>query len=209
METIEILIDREEVMKEVDKTTDYTGSKMQEGEDSRDRIAMTEDDMKNLSRFWDEAVAVANGRLRNMFVDTQRETSGTHRQTDTRRQTDNIHGQTDGAGRETGNNHRETDDRSASLDLHRGTANSAQGAQKAMTAEDYHVRLEVSKNFNKALVPSVKLSLMSFFIQSIVGKWFRLTNKEDAQEYFDLAGTLLEDVMQKLYSRQRPRRPRD
>ena len=150
METIEIRIDREDVMREVDKTTDYTGSKMDESDTTRDRILMTEDDMVNLSRFWDEAAAVANGRLRNMIL-------------------------------------------VAPVDKH-----SSEG--------DYHVTLEVSKGFNKALTPSVQSSLRSFFIQSIVGKWFRIANKNEAKDYFSVAEKLLDDAMRKLYSRQRPRR---
>lgn len=60
METIELLIGRDDVLAEVDKATDYTGSKMG-GEDGevRDRIAMTEEDMENLQRFWEESASLA------------------------------------------------------------------------------------------------------------------------------------------------------
>lgn len=150
METIELIIRREEVLEEVDKATDYTGSKMDERAETRKRIAMTGDDMENLRRFWEEAASVANDRLKAMYVS--------------------------------------------------GTAPGSGG--------DYRVTLEVSRNFDKALVPSVQSSLRSYFIQSIVGKWFRFTNKGETAECYNEAGAMLEDVMRKLYSRRRPMSPR-
>lgn len=67
MATITLNINREDVYREVDKTTDYTGSKLQNGdENARDRIMASEDDMKNLSRFWEEACATTNERLKEM-----------------------------------------------------------------------------------------------------------------------------------------------
>ena len=74
--------------------------------------------------------------------------------------------------------------------------------------DNYDVILEVSKSFNKALVPSVQSSLRSYFVQSIVGKWFRFTNKKESEVYIAEANRLMEDVMRKLYSRQRPVSPR-
>lgn len=69
METITLSVNREDVYREVDKTTDYTGAK-QIGSDpgARDRIVATESDLNVLSRFWEEACATANERLKEMFV---------------------------------------------------------------------------------------------------------------------------------------------
>lgn len=67
MATITLNINREDVYREVDKTTDYTGSKLIDGDDkARDRIMASEADMKNLSRFWEEACATTNERLKEM-----------------------------------------------------------------------------------------------------------------------------------------------
>lgn len=69
METITLNIRRSDVYKEVDKTTDYTGAKLnQDDNGARDRIAATEDDLKTLSRFWEETCAAANERLKEMFI---------------------------------------------------------------------------------------------------------------------------------------------
>lgn len=69
METITLNIKRQDVYTEVDKTTDYTGAKLNDKEDgARDRIVATETDLNTLSRFWEEACAVTNERLKEMFV---------------------------------------------------------------------------------------------------------------------------------------------
>lgn len=69
METITLNISRKDVYTEVDKTTDYTGAKLNPKEDgARDRIVATEYDLKTLSRFWEETCSTANERLKEMFV---------------------------------------------------------------------------------------------------------------------------------------------
>ena len=69
METITLNIKRSDVYTEVDKTTDYTGAKLNQSDDgARDRIAATEEDLKTLSRFWEETCAVANERLKEKFI---------------------------------------------------------------------------------------------------------------------------------------------
>lgn len=69
METITLKINRQDIYTEVDKTTDYTGAKLNDRENgARDRIVVTEEDLKTLSRFWEETCAVTNERLKEMFV---------------------------------------------------------------------------------------------------------------------------------------------
>lgn len=69
METITLNIRRSDVYTEVDKTTDYTGAKLNANDNgARDRIAATEDDLKTLSRFWEETCSAANGSLKEMLV---------------------------------------------------------------------------------------------------------------------------------------------
>lgn len=69
MEIITLTVDREDVYTEVDKTTDYTGSKLIDKDSTaRDRVVATQTDLKELSRFWDEACVTVNERLKEMFV---------------------------------------------------------------------------------------------------------------------------------------------
>lgn len=81
MKNITIRIPRDEVYDEVAKATDYTGSKLTtEEENLRDRILMTDADLKELGRFWDESVIAVNERLKEMLLSghTEGSASGTH-----------------------------------------------------------------------------------------------------------------------------------
>lgn len=71
----------------------------------------------------------------------------------------------------------------------------------------YELRLDVSKSFDDALLPSMRLSLFSYFVQSIVAKWYVYTNKGEAGEYADKAATLLDDIHRKAVYKKKPTRP--
>ncbi len=73
--------------------------------------------------------------------------------------------------------------------------------------QQYELRLDVSKSFDEALLPSMKLSLRSFFVHNIVAKWYIYTNKGEAGEYADKAATLLDDIHRKAVYKKRPTRP--
>lgn len=71
----------------------------------------------------------------------------------------------------------------------------------------YELRLYVSKSFDEALLPSMRLSLRSFFVHNIVAKWYVYTNKTEAGDYADKAATLLDDIHRKAVYKKRPTRP--
>lgn len=69
METITIHILQEDVYEEVAKATDYVGTKMMEGEEgARDRILVSDDDLAQLGRFWEESACAASESLKAMLV---------------------------------------------------------------------------------------------------------------------------------------------
>lgn len=72
---------------------------------------------------------------------------------------------------------------------------------------NYELRLDVSRSFDEALLPSMKLSLFSYFVQSIAARWYVYTNKGEAGEYADKAATLLDDIHRKALYKKRPVRP--
>lgn len=80
-------------------------------------------------------------------------------------------------------------------------------AEGPVPQADYEVRLEVSKSFDEALLPSMRQSLFSFFVHNIAAKWYVYTNKGEAGEYADKASTLLEDIHRKAVYKKRPTRP--
>lgn len=68
METITIVIYQDDVYEEVAKATDYTGSKLIDGDgNARDRILAADDDLANLGRFWEESTSAANENLKEML----------------------------------------------------------------------------------------------------------------------------------------------
>lgn len=69
METITVHVFQDEVYDEVAKATDYTGAKLIDADaKARDRILATDNDLSDLSRFWEEAVLIANERLKAMLI---------------------------------------------------------------------------------------------------------------------------------------------
>lgn len=74
-------------------------------------------------------------------------------------------------------------------------------------AKHYELKLDVSKSFDEALLPSMKLSLRSFFVHNIVAKWYIYTNKGEAGDYADKATTMLDDIHRKAVYKKKPTRP--
>lgn len=69
METITIRIIQADVYEEVAKATDFTGSKLIDGDEgARDRILASDDDLAELGRFWDETALAINEGLKEMLV---------------------------------------------------------------------------------------------------------------------------------------------
>lgn len=67
MATINFVIDKEEVYGEVGKATDYTGSKMADGDErTRERILASDEELADLGRMWDESALTVNERFKSM-----------------------------------------------------------------------------------------------------------------------------------------------
>lgn len=149
MKTITITIGQSDVYKEVAKATDYTGSKLIDGDDkARDRILAVDDDFKELGRFWDETIAAMEEFLKSLLVKSSKNDS-----------------------------------------------------------KNYELELEVSASWDDALKDSVQATLRSYFISSIIGKWFNFANKGESNEYLVNAASLLVDAERMLYARKRPALP--
>lgn len=74
---IQLTVDRQSVWDEVAKTTNYTGAKMEGGDDTTfDRVATTDEDQQMLERFWMEACNVASDQLKP-FITSVSGISGT------------------------------------------------------------------------------------------------------------------------------------
>ncbi len=181
METITIQIFQEDVYEEVAKATDYTGSKLTDGDDgARDRILAADEDLAELGRFWEESVLATNENLKEMLV------SG---RTKLIRVTNNPILAEQAPAHE--------------------PATQAGIVIPAIRKTGYEAVIEVSKSFDKVLTASVQSTLRSFFIASIIGHWFKFANKGEAKDYFMQAAELMEASERLLYSRRKPTRPTD
>lgn len=181
METITILIYQDDVYEEVAKATDYTGSKLIDGDEgARDRILAADDDLAELGRFWEESVLATNENFKEMLV------SG---KTKTINQATPIFPHQPG-------------------DIVM-QASSPVVVAPVGGRTGYEAVIEVSKSFDKTLTASVQSTLRSFFIASIIGQWFKFANKGEAKDYFTQASDMMETAERLLYSRRKPTLPKD
>lgn len=182
---ITLSISKEDVMQEIAVTTAYTGGKMDNDEKALHRISTVDEDENHLERFWEESRAdlcqelIGLVTFEGMVNDTI------------------IIGPVDPV--------RPIDQT--------GTTPAPAAAPAAVlppaiiNKQHYELRLDVSKSFDEALLPSMRLSLRSFFVHNIVAKWYIYTNKGEAGDYADKATTLLDDIHRKAVYKKKPTRP--
>ena len=86
------------------------------------------------------------------------------------------------------------------------SVSSASDGHAVDLTHDYVVTLSLSSAFDINLSDSISSGLFSFFVSAIVSKWFKFTNKSEADGYGADALSMLADVMRKIYYRKKPTR---
>lgn len=71
---------------------------------------------------------------------------------------------------------------------------------------NYNVTLELSSAFDVSLTETIETSLFSFFVASIVSKWYALANKGEAEAMIAEAVGIMNSVQKMIYHRKRPTR---
>lgn len=71
-------------------------------------------------------------------------------------------------------------------------------------ARDYILQLSLSESFEDSLMGGIETGVFSFFVVSILAKWFRISNKDEAEIYFKEAASIIMEVNSKLYFRKKP-----
>lgn len=179
---ITLSISKEDVMQEIAVTTAYTGGKMDNDEKALHRISTVDEDENHLERFWEESRADLCQELIGLVT---------------------FEGMV--------NNTIiiEPDDPIPPIGPVTQTPTPASSAvlPPISIPQHYELRLDVSKSFDEALLPSMRLSLRSFFVHNIVAKWYIYTNKGEAGDYADKATTLLDDIHRKAVYKKKPTRP--
>lgn len=78
---------------------------------------------------------------------------------------------------------------------------------EGMTEDTYTLVLDVSSAFDTVLIPSMQLGLFSYFVQSILGRWYEYTNKKETEASISRSEALLNEVKEKAFSKKKPTRP--
>ena len=79
-------------------------------------------------------------------------------------------------------------------------------AQTVDISEVWTANLEMPSNFDNNLIDSINDSLFSYAVNSIVSKWFAITNKEEADMYSGMAVNCGNEAKSKLFYRKKPKR---
>lgn len=86
------------------------------------------------------------------------------------------------------------------------TVSNQANSQIVDISEVWTVTLDMPSNFDSNLVDSINDSLFSYAVNSIVSKWFAITNKEEADLYSGMATNCGNEAKSKLYYRKKPKR---
>lgn len=71
----------------------------------------------------------------------------------------------------------------------------------------YHLDLNVSSSFDTLLTAGMTLGLFSYFVNSVVSRWYVYANKGEATGYAARAAAALDDVKMKALFKRKPSRP--
>lgn len=73
--------------------------------------------------------------------------------------------------------------------------------------DDLVITLLMPNNYNLATKEAVSAAAHDYIVNMATGKWFVITNKTDAKDYFDLAENNITTIKQAISKRVRPVRP--
>ncbi len=74
------------------------------------------------------------------------------------------------------------------------------------TDPEYKVSLSLSCAWDSNLQGSINTNLFSFFVNSVVAKWFKFGNKPETESYATEALGIMDDIMSKVYYKKKPTR---
>lgn len=75
--------------------------------------------------------------------------------------------------------------------------------------KDLELALTMPSNFNEAATAGISEAVHSYIVNTAVGDWYLVTNKDDAPEYVALAKVALESIRKSVSKRSRPMRRTD
>lgn len=87
-----------------------------------------------------------------------------------------------------------------------GEFSDTQQAHGIDIANNYSAKVSLSNSFDTNLTSSIQSSLFSFFVDYIVGSWFKFINRDEASSYLEDSSAMLLDVKSKIYYKKKPSR---
>lgn len=72
--------------------------------------------------------------------------------------------------------------------------------------KDLTIGLKMPPNYNNASNDTISTALHQYLVNSAIGDWFTITNKNDASDYITLAAANLEQLREAVNKRMRPTR---
>lgn len=173
-------ITMKEVYEEVAQTTAYTGAKMDDDANAYERIFTTDEDQKQLNRFWNESCVTFCEAMKKYLASD----SPTY---------DNL---PIVRPRDTATNAPDVSISPGIID--RPILGAING---------HEFKLSLSQAFDTALLPSMRKELVSYFVMNITAKWYIFTNKKETDGYAAMAADLLDGLRRKACYKKKPTRP--
>lgn len=86
------------------------------------------------------------------------------------------------------------------------SVSSAAESHGVSLSSNYSLTADMPTAFDSNLVDSIKSSMFSFFVNYIVGQWYKFANKAETEEFLKIAAAMMDDVKAKVYYRKKPTR---
>ena len=183
---------KDEVYTEVAQTSSYTGAKMDDDANAYERIFTTDEGKSQLERFWNEScVTFCEIMKRYLISESDLGNTTVTRMAKAQTQSREIQEQARGGIEE--------------IPFKPWHPDSP--GEENQTVIGHRFKMDFSKSFDPALIPSMRPELFSYFVMNITAKWYGFTNKQEAGEYAAVAAALLEGIHRKACYKRKPQRP--
>lgn len=190
---MEVTLDiyKDEVYTEVAQTSSYTGAKMDDDANAYERIFTTDEDKSQLERFWNESCVTFCEIMKRYLV------SESDLIDSLLKPVEKVQPQGQAIG---GIEEIPFEPWHPNLPIEEIPI-------LPVTVVGHRFKMEFSKSFDSALIPSMRQELFSYFVMNITAKWYGFTNKKEAGEYAAAAASLLEGIHRKACYKRKPQRP--
>lgn len=76
------------------------------------------------------------------------------------------------------------------------------------TSEGLRLQIRKPGSFDIVMLESIERDIYSYFVMSIIGRWYMLCNPQESEGYLTVSEALLKDIVRKVIYKIAPERPR-